>query len=249
MIKHSIWAMLLGILVMLPDPCLAFGVTARVDKTAMIPEEVLSFQVTVEGGDVQVDVDAITDFTVVSSGTSSQRSFVNGNWSHKVVYQYQLVPNQKGDLTIPALAVVRDGETRMTRPIRIQVKEQTRSEDGDPPLFVTAKVSRKNPVAGEQILYSLKLFVARPIAGASLSAPDFKGFTAREIEERNKYNTTRNGLTYAVTEVRYILTPLSPGRLVIDPAVITANVRVKSQSSDPFDSFFNNSLFSGGHTV
>ncbi|MCA1787414.1 MAG: BatD family protein, partial [Desulfobacteraceae bacterium] len=36
---------------------------------------------------------------------------------------------------------------------------------------------------------------------------------------------------------------------MIDPAVITANVRVKSQSSDPFDSFFNNSLFSGGHTV
>ncbi|MCA1784850.1 MAG: BatD family protein, partial [Desulfobacteraceae bacterium] len=136
-----------------------------------------------------------------------------------------------------------------TRPIRIQVKEQTRSEDGEPPLFVTAEVSRENPVAGEQILYSLKLFVARPIAGASLSAPDFKGFTAREIEERHQYNTTRNGLTYAVTEVRYILTPLSPGRLVIDPAVITANVRVKSQSSDPFDSFFNNSLFSGGRTV
>ena len=103
MIKHSIWAMLLGILVMIPDPCLAFGVTARVDKTAMTPEEVLSLQVTVEGGDAQVDVDAITDFTVVSSGTSSQRSFVNGNWSHKVVYQYQLVPNQKGDLTIPKM--------------------------------------------------------------------------------------------------------------------------------------------------
>jgi len=65
MIKHSIWVMILGILVMMPDPCLAFGVTARVDKTAMTPEEVLFLQVTVKGGDAQVAVDAITDFTVV----------------------------------------------------------------------------------------------------------------------------------------------------------------------------------------
>ncbi|MCF8138807.1 MAG: BatD family protein, partial [Desulfotignum sp.] len=180
---------------------------------------------------------------------SSQRSFINGNWSHKVVYQYRLVPVKTGDLTIPALAVVRDGETRMTRPIRIQVKEAARSGDGAPPLFVTAQVSHENPVAGQQILYTLKLFVARPIAGASLSTPDFKGFTAREIAERHKYNTTRNGLTYSVTEVRYILTPLAPGTQVIDPAVITADVRVNSRSSDPFDSFFNNSLFSGGRTV
>lgn len=249
MIKHSIWVMILGILVMMPDPCLAFGVTARVDKTAMTPEEVLFLQVTVEGGEAQVDAGAIADFTVVSSSTSSQRSFINGNWSHKVVYQYRLVPVKTGDLTIPALAVVRDGETRMTRPIRIQVKEAARSGDGEPPLFVTAQVSHENPVAGQQILYTLKLFVARPIAGASLSAPDFKGFTAREIEERHKYNTTRNSLTYSVTEVRYILTPLAPGRQVIDPAVITADVRVNSRSSDPFDSFFNNSLFSGGRTV
>jgi hypothetical protein len=256
MIKHSIWVMILGILVMIlgilvmmPDPCLAFGVTARVDKTAMTLEEMLFFQVTVEGGEARVDVNAIKDFTVVSSSTSSQRSFINGNWSHKVVYQYQLVPVKTGDLTIPALAVVRDGETQMTQPIRIQVRDQTRSGDGEPPLFVTAQVSHENPVAGQQILYTLKLFVARPIAGASLSAPDFKGFTAREIEERHQYNTTRNNLTYAVTEVRYILTPLSPGRQVIDPAVITADVRVKSQSRDTFDSFFNTPLFSGGRTV
>ncbi len=249
MIKNSIWVMILGILVLMPDPCLAFGVTARVDKTAMTPEEMLFFQVTVDGGEAQVDVDVITDFIVVSSSTSSQRSFINGNWSHKVVYQYQLVPVKKGDLTIPALAVVRDGHTRMTQPIRIQVRDRTRSGDREPPLFVTAEVSHENPVAGQQILYSLKLFVARPIAGASLSAPDFKGFTAKEIEERHQYNTTRNGLTYSVTEVRYILTPLSHGRQVIDPAVITADVRVKSQSGDPFDSFFNNSLFSGGRTV
>lgn len=250
MMKHCIGVMMVGIMLVMPRTCPAFEVLARVDRTAITLEDLLAFQVEVDGGEGRVDVGAIKDFRVVSSGTSSQRSFVNGKMSHKVVYQYRLAPLKKGTLTIPALAVVRDGERQMTQPIRIQVTErpQTGNGAGNRPLFVTAGVSDENPVVGQQILYALKLFVARPIAGASLAAPGFEGFTAREIEERHKYNTTRNGLTYSVTEVRYILTPLAAGRQVIQPAVITADVLVQSRSNDPFDSFFNNSIFSRGRT-
>lgn len=253
--KRAYW-LIFGWLLLLPQDLWAFEVTARVDRTTLTPEDSLVLQVIVDGGKARVDLSGLTDFTVASQGTSTQRSYVNGEWEHKVVYQYRLIPNSQGALVIPPLPVTRDGEMQTTREIRIRVARDSQAGDQaggqassrNEKLIVRAEVSQPNPVAGQQILYRLKLFVARRIAGASLTAPDFEGFLAKEIEERRKYTHTENGIAYSVTEVQYILTPETPGEKVIQPAVIMAEVLVRSKSRDPFDAFFNDSIFSAGRT-
>ncbi len=230
----------------------AFQASARVDKTRMTLEDTLTLQVVSQGGKADVDLSALTDFRVVSSGTSTSMSYTNGVSEYKVTYQYSLIPLKKGDLVIPGLTVSHKGKTVKTDSIRIKVMDTPVAETGDAKFFAKALVSRQDPVKGQQILYTFQLFQAERFSRASLETPGFEGFSVTEIKDRKNYERVINGRAYVVTEIRYLLTPEQPGDVTIGPGVVTAQVVVKS-GADPFDSmfndrFFNRSFFSTGQT-
>ena len=227
-----------------------FSASARVGRTRMTPEETLTLQVVVRGGEARVDTSAITDFQILSQGSSTHRSWVNGKSEHKVIYQYRLAPNKSGTLVIPTLTVSRDGEARYTDPIRIRVVEPTagQSQGEGRPVFARSRVSRTDPVVGEQLVYTFELYTARQIARGNLNAPEFEGFNAQELKARTNRTQVINGMEYAVTGIQYLLTPKEAGSFTIDPALLSAQVVVSRRSNDPLDSFFNDSFFTGGNT-
>ena len=234
----SLWVILL-----IPSVGLGFEVSARVDRTTMTPEDILNLQVVVEGGTAEVDLSPVKDFRVMSSGTSTSRSYINGKWSHQVAYQYRLIPLKSGTLVIPGLKVSGKDAEVFTDEIRIQVKEQERADTEGRPFFAESEVSRSNPVVGQQIRYTFRLFSAKQFSRASLDTPEFKGFSAKEIEDRKNYDRVINGIAYGVTEVIYILTPEEPGEKTIEPGVVTAQVVVPGSRQDPFGSFFDDPFF------
>ncbi len=243
------------VILVLPAAGLAdseFQASARVDKTRMTLEDTLTLQIVSQGGKADVDLSAITDFKVVSSGTSTSMSYTNGVSEYKVTYQYSLIPLKKGDLVVPGLNVSHKGKTVKTDSIRVKVMDTPAPETGDAKFFAKAQVSRPDPVRGEQILYTFQLFQAERFSRASLETPEFEGFSVTEIKDRKNYERVINGRAYAVTEIRYLLTPEQQGAITIGPGVVTAQVVVKS-GRDPFDSmfndrFFNRSFFSTGQT-
>ncbi|WP_161626892.1 BatD family protein [Desulfospira joergensenii] len=247
---RQIFFLSLWILLLLPAAGLGFQASARVDRTSMTPEDILNFQVVVQGGKGEVDLSPIKDFKVLSSGTSTSRSYINGEWNHKVAYQYRLVPLKTGTLVIPPLKVSgKEGEVK-TDEIRIRVEAQARNDTEGRPFFAESRVSRSDPVIGQQILYSFRLFAAKRFARASLDEPEFKGFSSQEIKDRKNYSRVINGMAYSVTEVNYILTPEIQGEITIEPGVVMAEVVVGTRK-DPFGSFFDDSfpsMFSSART-
>ncbi|MBA3010599.1 MAG: tetratricopeptide repeat protein, partial [Desulfobacula sp.] len=232
---------------LLPATGICFQVTAQVDKTRIAPGERVSLQVVVDGGKAEVDLSPMGDFQILSSGTSTSRSYTNGEWTYQVVYQYQLVPEKTGVLVIPPLTVVHEKQTLMTEEIRILVSEAPLPADQPRQLFVEAQVASPDLVVGQQTVYTIKLFAAARFARASLKAPAFASFAARELEERKNYTQTVNGIPYLVNEVYYILQAEKPGRFEIAPAVIMADL-IQSSGNDPLNSFFNDSFFSAART-
>ena len=105
-VKRSLFAMiLLAMALLLPATGNCFTAMAQVDKTRIAPEDRVSLQVVVEGGQAEVDLSAIQDFKIVQSGSSTSRSYTNGQWQHQVIYRYQLVPIKTGVLKIPPLKI------------------------------------------------------------------------------------------------------------------------------------------------
>ncbi|WP_035240593.1 BatD family protein [Desulfobacter vibrioformis] len=238
------WAIAV-LLFCLPGTALAFTATAQVDQTRITPRDVVSLQVIVDSGEAQVDTSCITGFQVTPAGTQSSRSYINGTWSHQVIYRYMLVPLKTGVLTIPPITCVRDGESVLTREIKILVSEpsvQTDDDKGD--FFAQASLGSDGIVPGQQTVYTLKLCVAKQIKGASFDPPRFEGLTAKQLTDWSKYSRTINGRTFMVNEAKYLVQADAPGQFTIPPAVFVAQVPMqRAGQRDPFNSLFNDSFF------
>ncbi len=225
-------------------PAVAAEVTvrARVDRTTVSPGESLQLEVTVSNGKGEVDLSALTDFKVLSGGTSSSVQIINGRMSREQTHTMLLIAQRKGIVTIPALNVEVDGKTYTTEPITITVSDSTASGgSADKEAWVTAEVSNLSPFQGQQITYTFRLTNRVQINDAKFQPPEFKGFNAKEIEERRSYRKLIDGRDHMITEVYFVLTPLSAGLQTIDPAVLQVGiVRPGSRRSrSPFDDFFN----------
>jgi hypothetical protein len=224
------------------------SVRATVDRTTVAVGESLQLTVTIEGGDGEADIRAISDFQVHSRGTGSSLRYINGQMSRTASINYLLIPRKTGQLTIPALPVDVDGKVYQTDPITITVTGQTagdaqiQSRD----VWVTASVSEEKPFAGQQIIYTFRLYHAVQVGEARFQPPEFNGFSAREVEKRNSSRRIINGREYGITEVHYVLTPLAAGAQRIEPAVLNVGIvrNERRGSRSPFDSFFDSPFFS-----
>jgi hypothetical protein len=238
-----LWVLLLFLV--FPVKAQAVDVYATVDATQVAAGESINLTVTVKGGQGSVDTAPIRDFSVVSSGTGSSIQIINGSVSRQTQYHFQLVPSGKGHLLIPALAVTVDGKTYHTRAIRVTVSDApSLPANGQADVFVKAQTSLANPYQGQQLIYTFRLFSAVQIANARLQKPDFAGFTAKEIEEKDTGQRLINGRAYNVTTLSYLLMPLKAGALTIAPAALSCDVAMaQTGRQNPFGGFFNDPFF------
>jgi hypothetical protein len=116
----------LGILA-LPAYAQAPVVSATVDRTDLGSGEPLALTITVNGTDGQPDLPALEDFRILDVRSGTQVSTVNGSTTVQAVTQVSLLPLRTGDLLIPAIPVVVDGQTYQTDPIPDTVNDTTAS--------------------------------------------------------------------------------------------------------------------------
>lgn len=226
-------------------------VRARVDRTRVAPGESLQLMVSINGGDGSVNVDAITDFKVLSRGTSTSMQFINGRTSREVTYTFMLIPNRKGTLTVPALTVSVDDRFLLTDPIRITVESTAPdgTDTSEQEVWVTAGVSDELPYSGQQIIYTFSLYNAVQVSDAKFDPPAFEGFSAKELEERDSFRKLINGRECVVTKVYYVLIPQKEGILTIEPATLQVGIvrpNRRQRGLQGFDSLFNDPFFNRG---
>ena len=233
-----------------PFSALAFSVTAQVDRNQITINDTLVLKIIFEDGEDEVDTSALADFEILSRSSSSNISIINGKYSKTITAHYRLAPRKEGRLSIPSFEVRHKGKVYTTKPITIQVVPADARPKASKDIFIEAGLSSTSLYVGQQVVYQLRLFSAIRFSNATLQQPDFSGFTAKEVGDRQNTQTTINGRAYRVIAVNYVLIPEATGEIEIDPAIITCDVPVKGRrSSDPFDDpFFSNNFFSFGRS-
>ncbi len=222
----------------LAAPAEAASVQASVDRNTAALGESVQLRVSASGvGDGDVDVSPIRDFKVIPRGRSTNLRVVNGTTSREIVFNYTLVPLKAGDLRIPPLAVRTPGGDYRTLRIDITVSERPQESAEDRDIFVRAEVSNDRPYAGEQLVYTFRLYRTLRITEARFQKPDFAGFTAEQIGEERSDIAVINGKRFHTTTLSYVLIPLTAGPKTIQPAVLECGVvqRDHRGGSSPFD--------------
>lgn len=263
----------LGLLVFaaLAAPAAAeLSISAQVDKTTVALNDQVTLEVFVTGDTARMpepQLPSLPNFSVYSSGHVQNISIVNGQVQGSVTYSFVLVPRFVGRAVIPPLTVEDGGKRIATQPIEVQVVRPSGQRSSGPAparpgarppvpggrradapdLFVEASVDRPSAFVNEQVTLSVRVHVAVALLGnPDYSAPDTSGFFKEDLPPLRSYKRTLHERLYYVTEVKTALFAAAPGRHVIGPAAITAQVQ-KDVQIDPFaGDFFEKFLRGGG---
>ena len=230
----------------------------------------------------------ISGFDVISgpntSTTSSIRA-INGRTSMSITYTYSyyLLASREGTFEIPPAVVMVDQKQYRSNSVTVKVEKSGAGQQnqvqnsvnrqgkpgqsgssgiqsGTHDVFLKAFASNADPLQGEGIVVTYKIYTKVPINQISIKKlSSFQGFWSQNlIKENEKLNQTTqviDGEQYIVAEIRKIaLFPLKSGRLVIEPLEMecVAQIRrqTKSKTGDPFfDDFFNDSFFSNAYAT
>jgi hypothetical protein len=217
----------------------AANITARLDRNPVSLDE--SFHLVYEADSNVDDPDFSVldhDFEILSSSQSTNMRSINGSWSLKKSWDLTLISKQAGVFTIPPVPFGSD-----TSPsLRITVKPASQApglpqnaSGKQAPLFLEVETDSKQAWVQSQIVYTVRLLRTVNISSASLSEPETSDPDAiiERLGDDASYDTTRNGVNYAVIERKYAIYPQHSGRLTINPLrfdgnVSTPNVRPRS---------------------
>ena len=129
-----------------------------------------------------------------------------------------------------------------------QQQQRTSSSIEKNDLFVKTKLSSSSAYKGQQIIATVKIYVAPnvPITNFSdVKVPSYEGFWTQDIKISNQINFTREVYNKTIYQVgilkKTILFPQQTGKLKIDPFEITCDIKQKVASQRGFfDDFFDN---------
>ncbi len=222
-------------------PAAAQSIQAEIDRTEATVEDQLRLTLTVIGSQsAQPVLPPLPEFEVIAAGTSKQWSFSNGRASSRVAYTYLLLPRSEGEFEIGAATVEIDDQLHSSRPIRVRIVATSAEPRQSRDLFLTASLSTSSPFVGQQVLFTWRLYRRLRIADARLDPFEFEGFLVEDLGDVREFETTVNGQTFLVSEIRKALFPQETGTLTIPPTRLSCQVVVGRQQSGrgAFDDFF-----------
>jgi len=238
---------------------------ATASKTSVGVGEQFEVDFTMNGGGTHFSQPDFHDFQVLS-GPNMESSFtsVNGVSTMSIGYGFIIAATKEGTFTIDEAAVVLNGHTLTTSPIKIKVKGQAPQQqaqqaqaaapDDNPKvetkdlsklIFVRAVTDKTRAYVGEQIKVYYKLYIRSVglLGGQPDKAPDLNGFWNQDVQSKgpNSWKSeVYKGARYNVTTIKQsMLFPQHAGDLSIDPLSMTLMARIpfKDQFDNPFGNF------------
>jgi hypothetical protein len=203
-----------------------------------------------------------------SRSTSQNVSVINGQMTrtYQLQFTFVLEANKAGEFTISPAKIQVDGKTYKSKPLKIEVIGQEKSQEKQQQnaesaresstqsktqnaqsddLFVRILVNKSNVYREEPLVATIKLYSKLNISGLeNIKFPNFEGFYKQEIETqplRHLEKENVNGEIYGTGILKkYLLFPQKTGNITIGPFEVDCIVqkKVKSQSRSIFDNFF-----------
>lgn len=198
------------------------SVRLSLDREEATMADALRLTVSIEGKqgtDQRPVIKGLENFTVAAGGTSSRVSIVNGRKSTGKDYIFHLQPKKTGRHRIGPAEVRIKGVVHVSNTATVSVVETAApTGDGGDPIFLRASLQRNRLYAGEQTLYTLRLYRQARVSDISVDLPESKVLLIRQFGNPREYSGVFEGRSYNILEVRYTLQPQRPGSYALEPS-------------------------------
>ena len=230
----------------------AASFTASLDRDSIALGEQATFSLKFE--DVQPkDAPAIPNIAGLQFqyiGPSSSFSFVNGQTTSSVTYNYLVTAQRAGEFTIPGMRASIGGQTLNSTPLKLIVSKPDAPtaaavNSGNEVAFLKLYSPKQKVFVGESVVARLELYLrddVRDFGNFSLTSAPTDGFSAgKTTEVANQRRRVQVGnRVFTVIPLSMPLTATRSGALTLGPFTATCVVVLPSQNqNDPFAQFFN----------
>ncbi|WP_426672164.1 BatD family protein [Mucilaginibacter sp. McL0603] len=240
--------------------------TATVSKSQVGVGEQFEIDFTLNTTGTRFTPPDVSAFQVLSGPNESiSATVVNGSSVVSTTYSFILAATKEGTFNITAAAIVVNGHTLTSNPLKIKVQgqappqtktqaqpapaddnSQVNTKDLAKSLFMRADVSKTKVYTGEQIKVRYKLYTRVDLVANQLDkAPDLNGFWNQDVVNKNPNAMwtaeTYNGVKYSVAVIKEtVLFAEHSGDLTIDPLAMTFIVRLKTPPRKFMDNPYGN---------
>lgn len=201
-------------------------VTARVDKTEIVPGETITLTITTDTNSESPDIEPFKNlFDVVGMNSSTQTVNINGQISRSRSWIMALSPKTTtSSIVIPQLTVGNE----QTKPITIKLIDtpQNLSVNGQDILKIETALEQKSVYIQQQQIFTLRVYIDAPkmYKVNQLIKPTIPDLNFQFLTEQN-YEKQINGIQYEVIEQKYALSALKSGSVHIPSYALTATIR------------------------
>jgi len=185
-------------------------------------------------------------------GPSSSFSFINGQTTSSVTYNYIVTAQHEGAFAIPGLRANVGGQSLASSPLKLVVTKVNAPPaadvaNGREPAFLKLVVPKSKVYVGEPMVGQLELYLRDDVQGVNnfqLSSSPTEGFNVGQTSEQQglRRRVQVGNRVYTVIPLALPLTAIRPGALTLGPftAGVVVGLPSQNQGGDPFFSrFFN----------
>jgi hypothetical protein len=155
------------------------------------------------------------------AGRSSQTVGTFSKFTHTVTYRYRLTPERQGELRIPPIEVIVDGEKLSTQPITLKVAPPAKVTGAGDYAFAELRLARQHAYVGEDVpvdlIYYLESRSRWGMGGSAAPRVDGEGYSTRQLAQGDQSRVEIGGKQYVRVLFRTAITPNRAGKLTIGP--------------------------------
>ena len=231
-----LWVLLLLVL-SAAGPALAANIEVSLDRNPVAQNESFTLIFAADGNpDGDPDFSPLEeDFEIVGQNHSSQFSLNNGHASHRIEWRLSVMAKRTGTLDIPAVAFGSDHSKPFAVTILPARSSGSRAKEGED-ILLEVEAEPKNPYVQAQTIYTLRVLSHVAIGEARVAPPEAGDALVEKLDGEHKALTSRNGVQYRMSEVRYAVFPQKSGPLRIEP--VRLEVQIPARGHFPFGQFF-----------
>ncbi len=185
---------------------------------------------------------SLDDFDKYEAGTSQNFSFINGQTTSSITYNYILSPKKEGTFKIEPIRFQVGDKQYTANPVEVTVvaaqpgvsvpqrNVQPAPTTGggrrdlpgeDESIFVGATVDKDTVYVNQQVTWTLGYYTdgrVELLRSPNYSPPSSEGFWVEDLPPQNKYYTTIHGRQYLISEIKRAYFPTAPGTYSIGEA-------------------------------
>ena len=170
-------------------------------------------------------------FEIVSQGTSSSVSTINGKTTVRQIYNYRSHIDKEGVYTVKPVTITNGSESVSSNELTFNAVKKEVGTSQEESTFLEISIKKKSLFIGEKTSFSLRLYYEDPaLKVENIVKPELNNFIATSLKGPSSGTQNRNGKVYNFFEWKSTVYPKKTGEYTI-PSVSASIVLPPAESN------------------